>query len=186
MKRIWIVALTAGAVTAAGIGIHKAESAGHRGDHRGSHAGDGYGGGYGHGRGWGRKGRRGRHGGMRRMMKRYDANGDRQLTQEEVTNGRKALITKHDADGNGKLSLAEFEKLWLEVRRRRMVRSFQRWDEDGDASITIEEYVAPYANFVERMDRNEDGVIDKKDRKRRWGKRHRRHGKKHDRNNDND
>lgn len=116
---------------------------------------------------------------MRRMMKHYDANNDRKLTQEEITEGRRALITKHDADGNGKLSLAEFEKLWLEKRRRRMVRAFQRWDEDGDANVTIDEFLTPFADIVERMDRNDDGVLDKKDRRRKYGRRHhRRHGSK--------
>ncbi len=178
MKRIAILTLTAGAIAVAGIGIgvHKAESAGHGGDsYRGSHSGGGWGKHGGGKKRWGRGHHRGH--GMRHMMKRFDTDKDGKLTQDEINSARTALVTKHDADGNGQLTLAEFQNLWLEVRRKRMVRSFQRIDEDGDAIISVEEFLEPYARIVERMDRNEDGVLDKADRKRGRGWRHkRRHG----------
>ncbi len=135
-----------------------------------------------HGMGMQKRGHRGmgRHGmghkswGMYRMLERFDTNEDGKLTQEELDDARKALLAAHDADKDGKLTLAEYEKLWLEVKRQRMVRSFQRTDRDGDASITIDEFLKPYAKMIARMDRNEDGVLDKEDRRhRKW--RERRH-----------
>ena len=74
---------------------------------------------------------------------------------------------------HGKLTLAEFEALWLEFMRQRMVRGFQRIDRDGDAEITIVEFLEPYSRIVERMDRNEDGVLDKNDRRKRMKRHHR-------------
>ncbi len=118
--------------------------------------------------GWGKKGAGhgyGKGGGPHAMMQRFDANKDGKLTQEELDGARKTLLARHDGDKDGKLSLAEFEKLWLEVKRRRMVRSFQRIDEDGDAAITLDEFLKPYAKMISRLDRNEDGVLDKQDRR---------------------
>ena len=87
---------------------------------------------------------------------------------------RKDLVEKYDTDKDGKLSLSEFERLWLDVKRRRMVRSFQYIDEDGDAMITVEEFLKPYSETVERMDRDGDGSISRDDRRgkmRRGGRR---------------
>ena len=71
------------------------------------------------------------------------------------------------------MTLEEFQALWAEFMRKRMVRGFQHIDEDGDAVITVEEFLKPFSEAVEHMDRNGDGILNKDDRKR-----HRRHGKK--------
>ncbi len=119
------------------------------------------------------KKRGGKHQGKRggkqveRMFEQFDTNGDGKLTQDEINAARTDMLAKHDADGDGKLSLAEFEAVWEEMTKQRMVRAFQRIDADGDASITVEEFLKPYANIVERMDRNGDGEISKDDRQRR-------------------
>ena len=115
-------------------------------------------------RGMGHKGK-----GMGRMMERFDTNEDGKLTQEELDGARKKLLATHDANKDGKLTLAEFEKLWLDVKRKRMVRSFQRIDEDGNASITVDEFLKPYAKIIARMDRNDDGALDSKDRPHKRG-----------------
>ncbi len=131
------------------------------------HRGGGWGGGYHHG---GYK----HHRGMGRwFMKRYDANKDGKVTQEEVDTNRTERHGKYDANGDGKLSLKEFEGLWLEAFRKRMVRAFQQFDEDGDAVVTLDEYKMPLANVVERRDRDGDGAISREDR--RHGKHHRKH-----------
>lgn len=146
------------------------------GHHGGSHHSEGRGSGHHGGRHHARR-HKGRA--MRRLMERFDANQDSKLTQAELDGVRTRLLASHDANKDGKLSLAEFEKLWLEVKRRRMVRGFQRIDRDGDASVTVEEFLKPFAQTVERLDRNEDGVLDKQDRRsRKWrGRGHRGEGK---------
>ncbi len=100
-----------------------------------------------------------------RLMERFDADKDGSLTQKELDDARKALLAKHDADKDGKLTLKEFEPLWTEFMRQRMVRGFQRIDRDGSADITLEEFLRPYSDIVERLDRNDDGVLDKEDRR---------------------
>ncbi len=140
----------------------------HHSKHHGKHHGCGgkhgmraHGGGYGRGAGW--------HGGrgIDRLLERFDADRDGELSQAELDASRKDLVEKYDTDKDGKLSLSEFERLWLDVKRRRMVRSFQYIDEDGDAMITVEEFLKPYSDTIERMDRDGDGKISRDDRRRK-------------------
>jgi len=101
---------------------------------------------------------------INRLMDRYDANNDGTLTQDEINSTRNKILDEYDKDKNGKLSLGEFQELWIKRNNRRMVRSFQRFDKDGDAQITREEYNQPTARLVERLDRNRDGTFDPQDR----------------------
>lgn len=132
----------------------------------------------------GHHGWRGRHHGPdhrglmmgRILMDRYDADGDRRLTQEEIDTGRQAQHERFDADGDAALTLEEFEALWLDATRQRMVRRFQRHDRDGDGRVTQEEFRRTLRDFVEFADRNADGAlsIDDARRERRHGHGHRR------------
>jgi len=114
----------------------------------------------------------GHHGGMmRQMMERYDTNKDGKLTQQEVDDNRTQWFARFDADKNGSLSLKEFEALWLEAHRQEMIREFQRFDPNGDAAVSLEEYKEPLSRIVADRDRNGDGVLSKEDRpsgKERW------------------
>ena len=123
---------------------------GHHGDMMGMHQG------------------RGQHGGkmaqrIRNFAERYDTDKDGKITQAEIDANRTEWHKKFDGDGNGTLSLKEFEALWLEAHRKRMVREFQRFDEDGDAAVTLEEYQKPLTGIVEMFDVNADGVLSKDD-----------------------
>lgn len=117
--------------------------------------------------GWGMRGGGGPR--LERLLERFDTDKDGRLTQAELDDARKTLLAKHDADKDGKLTIAEFEALWLEFSRPRMVRNFQGLDRDGDAGVTVEEFLRPYADTVERMDRNGDGTVSRDDRRGRGG-----------------
>ncbi|MEO3431326.1 hypothetical protein AAFN88_20890 [Pelagibius sp. CAU 1746] len=109
-----------------------------------------------------------RHGGgrMLRMMESFDANGDGKLSQEEIDTSRAERFGRFDGDSDQSLTLQEYEQLWLDAMRERMVRAFQRLDRDGDAQVTAEEFKRPFAKMVQRKDRNGDGVIDRNDFRR--------------------
>ncbi len=112
-----------------------------------------------------------RHGGRRmfRMMESFDTNDDGKLSQEEIDSSRAERFGKFDGDGDQSLTLQEYEQLWLDAMRERMVDRFQDLDADGDAKVTAEEFQRPFAKMVRRMDRNEDGVIDRNDFRRHRG-----------------
>ncbi|QPC41421.1 EF-hand domain-containing protein [Kaustia mangrovi] len=163
----------AAAGTATAVQAHERWGGGHHGYHhaRGGQSCDmGKWGGGRHGHKGMRAHRKGMHGhgGMHmwRFMERYDANGDKSVTIEEIETVRSDALKKFDADGNGQLSLEEYQALWLDRMHRRMVRDFQRYDVDGDAQVTIEEYVEPAKKRAERFDRNDDGALNRDDRPR--------------------
>ncbi len=151
----------------------------HNEDRRGGHHGRGYGH---HGRGHDddhhsrRADRGGRHGGkmghgrrMDRLMdliELYDRDGDGKVTQAEIDQGRADRLSEFDGDGNGTLSLQEYEALWLDAMRERMVDRFQKHDDNGDGEVTVEEFSERTGRLVMRGDRNDDGAIGPEDMRR--------------------
>jgi Ca2+-binding EF-hand superfamily protein len=93
------------------------------------------------------------------LLESFDSNNDGRLTQAEVDQERRARFTQFDTDKDGKLTVQEYEALWLDAMRRQMVDRFQGLDDDGDAVVTSEEFVAPFGKVVYRLDRNNDGEI---------------------------
>ncbi|WP_272008942.1 EF-hand domain-containing protein [Roseovarius sp. ZX-A-9] len=128
---------------------------------------DGHRGERGHRRG---HGHHGEHGMMRQIMERVDANNDRAVTQEEVDTFRASVVTDADKSGEGNISLDEFETIYLDLTRERMVDAFQKLDADGDGAVTQAEMDKRFGDVVERMDRNGDGKLDREDHKRRGRK----------------
>ena len=127
----------------------------------------------------GRRGGFGRGGHGRLMMNALseaDANGDRELTQDEVDQFIAGQLTRADADTDGAVSLDEFQVIYLERTRPLMVDAFQALDEDGDGTVTSGELSDRFGTVVERMDRNGDGVLSTDDRRgrERGERRHRR------------
>lgn len=117
--------------------------------------------------GWGGHGGMG-HGMMfEQMLDRFDANNDGKIGKDEVTSARTSALATYDTDKDGKLSLAEFKPLWAEYAEQRMVRGFQRLDADGDAAVTADELTKATDRLFARLDRNDDGAIDKSDRRGR-------------------
>jgi hypothetical protein len=108
------------------------------------------------------------------MMERYDANKDGKISQEEIDTNRTEWLQRFDTEKDGGLSLKEFEALWLEAHRGRMVREFQFFDRDGDGKVTLEEYKRPLTDLVRNHDRNGDGFLSRDDRQ--MGHRRGQHG----------
>lgn len=101
------------------------------------------------------------------LFERYDANQDGKITKGEITAARKASITKYDADKDGQLSLDEFQGLFNEIMRHRMVRMFQKLDRDGDAKVSEAEIARQVERMMAHLDRNDDGEIERSELKRR-------------------
>lgn len=146
-------------VAALGVGgfavVSHADSDAHKGGSAGWGHGDDH---MGHG------GKHSKH--AMRMLERYDVNKDGALGLDEIRGERDRAFKAADADGDGALTLQEYESLWMQTMRPRMVKSFQKHDRDGDGRITSENYSDRFNRMMTWMDRNEDGQIDSKDMRR--------------------
>ena len=80
-----------------------------------------------------------------------------------VERKEKAKFASHDQNHDGQLNLEEYQALWLDAMRERMVDQFQQHDDDGDGVVTTEEFGENFANIVDRRDRNDDGVLNADD-----------------------
>jgi hypothetical protein len=125
-----------------------------------------------HGGGKGKKHMRGHgghrdgRGGLDRLIEGFDADGDGGVTQEEIISTRTTRLSEFDTNKDGSLDLNEYQALWLDAMRERMVDQFQAHDDDGDGIVTVEEFTERFTKIVERRDRNGDGVLNSDDTKR--------------------
>ena len=78
-----------------------------------------------------------------------DSDGDGSVGPDELRMRMTGLLQDFDENGDGLLSLGEFEVLHAAMIRETTVDRFQAFDADGDGLITSEEISAP----ADRMDR---------------------------------
>lgn len=125
------------------------------------------------GRDGGHHGRMGGHGGpggregFIELFEQVDSDGNGLVTQEEIDIYRSAKVGEADTSGDGALSIEEFDTIYREMTRSRMVDAFQRLDADGDGVVSEAEMDRRFGSIVERMDRNADGALSLEDRPRR-------------------
>ena len=102
--------------------------------------------------------------GAEQLLREVDTDRDGRMTQAEIDAAVNARFARFDADGNGRLSLDEFNALWADVTRPAAVRAFQFMDPNGDASVTKAEVEERTSRLVQRFDRNGDGALSLQDR----------------------
>ena len=103
---------------------------------------------------------------MMHMMERYDSDSDGALTLDEIKTERGKQFKAFDKNADGSLDLGEYQALWADAMRERMVDRFQKHDNDGDGKISEEDFSGRFLRMMTWMDRNEDGKIDREDHPR--------------------
>lgn len=117
-------------------------------------------------------------GGQHMMLKKMDTNEDGAVSAEEFKAAHAKHFTGADTDGDGSLSAQEFDAIGEKMRqkhkeameqakKKRAQKNFSKLDTDGDGKISKAEFDARGDRTFIRMDRNDDGVLDKKDRRAR-------------------
>ena len=107
----------------------------------------------------GQMGMGGGHGPSAAMWDHMDTNKDGTITKEEISKLQRDQIAKFDTNGDGKLSLGEFQGLWTDRMKERIVDHFQAIDNNGDATVTLEEISRLTGRMTTMFDRNGDGTI---------------------------
>jgi len=95
------------------------------------------------------------------FLGRFDKNRDGKVDAAEFGNERR--FKAMDRDGDGVLTKEEIEQALDKEDRERRMTPLERFDLDRDGKVTREEFKGP-SKLFDRMDRNQDGVIDEKDR----------------------
>lgn len=131
-----------------------------------AYAGAAHSSGWGHG--YGHDG--GKRGHMMAMFQEFDADDDGRVTQSEMDAARAMRFSNADDDNSTSISIDEFQNMWMDFMRPRMVDKFQMLDDDGNGEISEDEFAAPFRMALRHMDRNDDGAISMKEmkRKRHW------------------
>lgn len=105
-------------------------------------------------------------------LSELDTNDDGAIGRQEAMAAQVESFHRLDADGNGQISLAELEasqaaaeseRLPANVRHAR-AKSRERWlanlDSDDSGAVTLAEYQAAMTPYFDRLDGNDDGVLD--------------------------
>ena len=111
------------------------------------------------------------------ILAQVDTDKNAAISQNEINAFRTAKVTAADTTKDGALSLDEFSVAYNNMMRARMVDEFQKFDDDGNGSITTAELDTRFGTIVAQMDRNGDGVLSAADRPDKGGKKGKRHGK---------
>ena len=90
-----------------------------------------------------------------------DANGDGQVTREEMQARRAERFTKADANGDGQLSVEEMQAAGQQKVNDRVTKMFERNDANKDGFLSPDELPKPRRadKMFDRMDADSDGAI---------------------------
>ena len=115
-----------------------------------------------------------------------DADGNGEVTREEMRAAREGRFMESDADGDGKLSRDEMLAEAQERAAKRVDQMIKRFDKDGDGAVSAEELPQPdekrAARMFDMIDSDDSGGIsaeefaEAREMRRGHGKRHHKRG----------
>lgn len=110
-----------------------------------------------------------------------DANGDGQLTREEMEAHRAQRFSQSDTNGDGQLSIDEARAAAQQRANDRVAKMFERHDANQDGFLSQDELPKPRraGKMFDRIDADNSGTISEQefaDAKARMGRKHRKGG----------
>ncbi len=107
-----------------------------------------------------------------------DADNDGSVSSQEFKDFRSRNFSKADKNGDGKLNAEEFAELGKIkkelhkkakelAKQKKAQKHFSKFDGDGDGNISKAEFDARGERSFIRMDHNDDGILNKKDRRKK-------------------
>jgi len=92
------------------------------------------------------------------LLAKYDANGDAQITLEEIASKKLNIFQHMDLDSDGGVSFSEYETLDLAKRKALLKSRFIKLDSDRNGKVTQSEY-SSYMGLFASIDSNGDGAL---------------------------
>ncbi len=123
--------------------------------------------------GGGNAGMMGGLGGGMRSLDLADADKNGEITFDEFKKAAGDRFVLADANKDGKVTVEEMAAAIEKMRAERMAkRMIERFDSDGDGSVTLAEIDNGQKEIYALLDRNDDGKLVKEEMPRRGGKGH--------------
>ncbi len=97
-------------------------------------------------------------------LKSLDVDGNHAITRDEIAAAAGARFAAIDANRDGQATVEEIRSYRERLRAERQAARLARIDSDGNGRISEAEFVAKRIERMQRLDRNDDGVLDAADR----------------------
>lgn len=98
-------------------------------------------------------------------LKALDVDGNQAITRDEITTAATARFAAIDVNRDRQVTVEEIRTYRERLRAERQAARMARVDSDGDGRVSEAEFVAHRIKRLERLDRNDDGVLDAADRR---------------------
>lgn len=92
------------------------------------------------------------------LLAKYDTDGDRVITLDEISQKRERLFGYMDQDENGVVSFSEYQHLDNSKRAELLKARFYKLDRDHNGALSANEYNS-YLGSFDRFDSNNDGRV---------------------------
>lgn len=92
------------------------------------------------------------------LLAKYDNNGDKVISLNEINTKRKEMHSAIDIDEDGQVSFEEYQSVDSVKRTSLLKKQFKNLDVDKNGRLSDQEYSAYQGNF-DRFDLNKDGKI---------------------------
>lgn len=100
-------------------------------------------------------------GGPLGMYGRSDTDGDGKVSLAEFQAGRQQQFTRYDTDANGSISFAELDAMVAQrPQMQTRIDALKAADTNGDKAISADEFKAAGDAEFKKVDKNGDGFID--------------------------